>query len=101
MSPLWPYRVNTLITLDALPPVLVSLRDRSQPVVENSPETAESQVVWSSVGLDNVEHTLTVSVGVGENLAIVDGLLYVIQYFLPLFPFHYQRARDTFRIRVF
>ncbi|KAF8187170.1 hypothetical protein BJ912DRAFT_970385 [Pholiota molesta] len=78
MSPLWPYRVNTLITLDELPPILVSLRDRSQPEVENSPETAESQVVWSSVGLDNVEHTLTVSVGVGENLAIVDGLLYTV-----------------------
>ncbi|KAF9477854.1 hypothetical protein BDN70DRAFT_809947 [Pholiota conissans] len=83
LSPLWPYRLNTLITLDDQPPVLVSLRDHNQPVVENGPETTASQVVWSATGLDNVEHTLVISVGNGEDVAVVDGLLYVIRYFLP------------------
>ncbi|KAF8660456.1 hypothetical protein AX16_001636 [Volvariella volvacea WC 439] len=77
MSPLWPYRVTTGLQLDAEPPELIELIDRSRPTSEDGgPETVESQVVWSRTGLENGTHTLTIFIAVDEPFAIVDALIY-------------------------
>ena len=76
-SPLWTFQVTTLVTLDSLPPVLLDLRDYTQPLDVNGPETVQSSVVWSQTDLANTQHTLLVSVGPGQTLAILDTLVYV------------------------
>ena len=80
---MWTFSVTTQVGLDDLPPVLLDLRDYTQPFANNGPETAQSSVVWSETGLANTQHTLVVSVGPGETLAILDTLVYV--FFLSLF----------------
>jgi len=75
LSPLWPYRVNTAISLDSSPVSLIELVDRSQPDIGHGPETAPFRVVWSATGLANTQHTLQISVGAGQPFAIVDGLM--------------------------
>jgi hypothetical protein len=74
MSPLWPYLVNTAITLDSGPPILVDLVDHSRPNTVEGPETVQSQVVWGASGLNNTQHTLVMSVGAGQPYAIMDTL---------------------------
>ncbi len=76
LSPLWPYRVNTAISLDSSPASLIELVDNSRPGTGQGPETAPFRVVWSATGLANTQHTLQISVGVGQSFAIVDGLMY-------------------------
>jgi len=75
MSPLWPYRVSTAVSVDGGPAIVVSLVDSSRPDARTGPETVNSSIVWSAVGLENREHTLVVSVAVGEPFAIVDAFL--------------------------
>ncbi|KIM38681.1 hypothetical protein M413DRAFT_447638 [Hebeloma cylindrosporum] len=75
-SPLWPFRVSTALSLDGEPAQTVDLTDYTVPTVDDGPETVQSQVVWSLVGLENTEHTLVISVGAGEDIAIVDALMY-------------------------
>ena len=81
MSPLWPYVVNTALSIDSGAVTLVDLTDRSRPyvsvVVGNVSETVQSRVVWGSTGLANTQHTLSISIGTGQTYAIVDGLMYV------------------------
>jgi hypothetical protein len=77
-SPLWTFQVTTLVTLDDLPPVLLDFRDNTQPLDINGPETVQSSVVWSQTGLENTQHTLLVSVGPGQTLAVLDTLVYVL-----------------------
>ena len=75
MSPLWPYLVNTAISLDHGPSTLVDLVDHSRPPTDGGPETVQSQVVWKATGLNNTQHNLLISVGAGQPYAIVDGLM--------------------------
>lgn len=75
-SPLWPFHVTTALSLDGESPQTIDLRDHSVPPVDDGLETVASQVVWSLVGLENTEHTLVISVGTGEDIAIVDALMY-------------------------
>jgi len=75
MSPMWPYRVTTAVSLDGGPAIVVNLVDSTRPDVGTGPETANSSIVWSAVGLENREHTLVVSVPVGDPYAIVDAFL--------------------------
>lgn len=86
-SPLWPFRVSTALSLDGEPAQTIDLRDYSVPRVNDGPETVQSQVVWSLVGLENTEHTLVISVGAGEDIAIVDALMCVARarFFVYLF----------------
>ena len=65
------------MALDDSPPVLLDLRDYTQPLDINGPETVQSSAVWSQTGLANTRHTLLVSVGSGQTLAILDTLVYV------------------------
>jgi hypothetical protein len=85
-SPLWPYRVNVVIQLDSRPSQLVPLVDTSRPDAGLGPATVASNIVWSSTGLDNIQHTIVVSVAPGEPYAIVDGLMsaFFHQLFLSL-----------------
>lgn len=75
---MWTFSVTTQVELDDLPPVLLDLRDYTQRFENNGPETVQSSVVWSQTGLENTQHTLVVSVGPGESLAILDTLVYVL-----------------------
>ena len=76
LSPRWPYRVNVAISLDSAPLQFVNLVDRTRPDAGSGPETVESQIVWNSTGLENIQHTLVVSVAEGQPYAIVDGLMF-------------------------
>jgi hypothetical protein len=75
MSPLWPYLVNTAISLDSAPLVLIDLVDHSRPDVGMGPETVQSQVVWGEAALGNRQHSLVISVGANQPYAIVDTLM--------------------------
>ena len=66
------------MALDGSQPTLLDLRDYTQPLEIDGPETVQSSVVWSQTGLANTQHTLLVSVGPGETLAILDTLVYVL-----------------------
>ena len=75
MSSLWPYVVNTAISLDGGAPVLLDLQDHSQPNAGGGPPTAKSRIVAKADGLENKQHTVRVSVGVGQHYAIMDMLM--------------------------
>lgn len=75
MSPLWPYLVNTAVSVDSAQPILIDLVDHSKPNVGVGPETVQSKVVWGEAGLANKQHTLVISVGAGQPYAIVDALM--------------------------
>ena len=79
MSPLWPYLVNTAVSLDSGPTDLIDLTDHSRPENPggNGSETVKSQVVWGVTGLTKSQHTLLISVGAGQPYAIVDALMWV------------------------
>ena len=81
-SPLWPFRVSTALSLDGASAQTVDLTDNSVPTVDDGPETVQSQVVWSLVGLENTEHTLVISVATGEDIAILDALMCVTRQFI-------------------
>lgn len=76
MSSLWPYVVNTAISLDGGAPVLFDLQDHTQPNVGSGPPTAKSRIVAKADGLENKQHTVRVSVGAGQHYAILDMLIY-------------------------
>ncbi|KAF8888149.1 hypothetical protein CPB84DRAFT_1473740 [Gymnopilus junonius] len=75
-SPLWPYLVNTAISLDEGPITLVDLVDHSRNDTVTGPETVQSHVVWNATGLNYTRHLLNISVGAGQPFAVVDGLIY-------------------------
>lgn len=79
LSPLWPYLVNTAVSLDSGPILLIDLVDHSSSTsAVQGPETVESHVVWNATGLANGPHRLVISVGAGQPFAIVDGLIYTV-----------------------
>ena len=69
--------MTTVVSLDATDSSLLDLRDHDVPFHQDGSETAGSQVIWSMDDLDNRVHILNVSVGVGEDLAILDALVCV------------------------
>jgi hypothetical protein len=84
LSPLWPYTVNTAVSLDSGSITLIDLVDHSRPSTGQGPETVQSQVVWNATGLTNTQHNLRISVGAGQPFAIVDALMYVLSPLLKL-----------------
>ncbi|KIM38712.1 hypothetical protein M413DRAFT_420070 [Hebeloma cylindrosporum] len=76
MSPLWPYLVNTAITLDDGPLVLLDLVDHNHVNTGAGTATVKSQIVAKATGLEYTEHTITISVGANQPYAIVDTLIY-------------------------
>lgn len=78
MSPRWPYRVNTQISLDSGAPILLDLVDHSRPDARQGSETVQSEVIWGASNLSNTRHSLVMSVGPGQPYAIVDALMYTV-----------------------
>jgi len=76
ISPLWPYLVNTAVSLDSGPITLIDLVDHSSPSTGQGFETIPYQVVWHATGLANTQHNLLISVGDGQPYAVVDGLIF-------------------------
>jgi hypothetical protein len=75
-SPLWPFRVTTAVSLDRDKSELIDLRDYDVRFLQDGAETTRSEIIWSADGLENTSHTFNVSVGDGEDLAILDYLVY-------------------------
>jgi len=70
--------VTTSVSIDGGAPDLLDLRDYDHRFHQDGPETAASQVVWFMEDLRNATHTLNVSVGMSEDLAILDTLVCVV-----------------------
>ena len=68
--------MTTAVSLDGDQPDLIDLRDYDVPFKQDGAEVANSSIVWYTDGLDNTSHLLNISVGAGEDLAIVDYLVY-------------------------
>ncbi|KAG5642495.1 hypothetical protein DXG03_002719 [Asterophora parasitica] len=79
-SPLWPYTVNTAVSLDSSAPVLLDLTDHdaSTPGSEDGAATVRSHPIRGFTNLVNTQHTFVVSVGAGQPFAIVDALIYTV-----------------------
>jgi hypothetical protein len=75
-SPLWPFKVTTAISLDGDKSDLIDLRDYDVPLHQDGAETSRSEILWYADGMANTSHLLNVSVGDGEDLAILDYLVY-------------------------
>jgi len=75
MSPLWPYLVNTAITLDDGALVLLDLVDHSHADMGAGSATVKSRVVAKATVLEYTEHTTRISVGANQPYAIVDSLM--------------------------
>ncbi len=75
MSSLWPYNVTTQVQLDSRPSEVLNLKDLNSPDTGGGRETVQSHIVWAAKGLENARHTLTITVGLGEEWAIVDAFM--------------------------
>lgn len=60
-----------------MPTELLDLVDHGFVGQPGSAETLASRAIWGKADLDNVQHTLVISVGAGEPYGIVDGLMCV------------------------
>ena len=61
LSPLWPYQIGMLASLDALSADFINVTDPNATTVFNGDSTVSSHPVWSSTGLDNKPHVLVLS----------------------------------------
>ncbi|KAK0455299.1 uncharacterized protein EV420DRAFT_1273006 [Desarmillaria tabescens] len=77
IAPLWPYEVNTEVTLDNGPSTTVDLTDTSATSAGNGSETVMWDVRWSQTGLSNTTHTLRISMAPGGQYIVVDAIRYV------------------------
>lgn len=73
----WPYNVSSAVALDGGPAVLLDLTDHTRAATDGGPATVKAAVVGRAVGLLNVTHTLTVSVGAGQPFTVVDAIVCV------------------------
>jgi len=76
MSPEWPYTVNTLLTLDSDPPVVVDMTSSNTLPIGSVGPNVVSQVLWGRTGLSNTEHTLVASLVTGGRYIVVDAFMY-------------------------
>jgi hypothetical protein len=77
MSPLWPYPVNSMLSLDGSPGECVNMQDFSQPSTGGGSETVQSAPVWGVQGLEDAEHELVVSMCPGGQYVVVDAFMCV------------------------
>ena len=64
------------MSLDGDRTELIDLRDYDVHFLQDGAETSRSEVIWYTDGLENTSHIFNVSVGDGEDLAILDYLVY-------------------------
>ena len=74
MAPLWPYNVTTVVTLDGGPPQLIQMADPHNSKPDGSNPTVNTSVLWGQTGLENVQHTLVMSMAPNGTYVIVDAL---------------------------
>jgi hypothetical protein len=78
LAPLWPYDVNTSLTLDKSDPIVINLTDPNNDTAPfGSLPTVQSQILWQQSGLDNIEHNVLLSLASGGTYIAVDALMYV------------------------
>ncbi|KAJ3501497.1 hypothetical protein NLJ89_g9311 [Agrocybe chaxingu] len=77
MSPKWPYRVSTQLTLDGQQTRILILQDNSVPIDVND-GMVRSSVVGYYEGTTNIEHTIRVSVPPGDPYAVVDMFIFEV-----------------------
>lgn len=81
LSPLWPYVVNTAISLDNHPPFPVDLTDTAHLSQGGIAETVKYQVVWGATGLENTTHTVVASmVPTDGSYVVVDAFTYGVEH---------------------
>ncbi|KAK0431534.1 hypothetical protein EV421DRAFT_166902 [Armillaria borealis] len=78
LAPLWPYKVDTQVTLDNGPSTTVDLTNTSAKSVGNGSETVMWNVRWSRTGLSNTSHTLRMSMAPGGQYIVVDAIMYTV-----------------------
>jgi hypothetical protein len=74
LAPLWPYTVNTLVTLDSNQSFVVNLTDSLSGTVGES-EDEPATVLWSLTGLTNTQHTLVASMWDEGIYVVMDALM--------------------------
>ncbi|KAK0473903.1 hypothetical protein IW261DRAFT_1341976 [Armillaria novae-zelandiae] len=74
IAPLWPYAVNTEVTLDNSS-TIIDLTDTSTKSVGTGPETVMWNVRWSRTGLSNTPHTLRISMAPSGQYIVVDAIM--------------------------
>ena len=77
LSPLWPYPVNSLISLDGDVGECVDLYDRGGVSDAEGSETVRSDIVWQRLNLSNTRHTVRVSACPVGDFIVVDGFMCV------------------------
>ncbi|CAA7269801.1 unnamed protein product [Cyclocybe aegerita] len=77
ISPKWPYRVTTRLTIDGQRTMLLDLQDNSMPIDVND-GMVRSSVVGYYEGTTNIEHTIRVSVPPGDPYAVVDMFIFEV-----------------------
>jgi hypothetical protein len=71
LAPKWPYTVDSYVSLDGGPRVLVDMTALGTPNVDGH-ETVQSAALWSANGLENIVHHVVVTLG-PSGYAVVDG----------------------------
>lgn len=77
LSQKWPFHVTTDITLDDGPAVLLDLQEYRKMSTIPEEDYGQAIVIASATGLENREHTVRISVGTGEQYAVMDMLMCV------------------------
>lgn len=75
-APLWPYLVNTTVTVDNGTSHFIDLTDYASVGKDGTGqvETVLSQVRWSQTGLEDANHTLVATMVPGATYLVVDAI---------------------------
>ncbi|KAJ7190670.1 hypothetical protein GGX14DRAFT_381958, partial [Mycena pura] len=74
LAPRWPYAVNTQLSLDGGPAIIVNLTDPdASTTAAGGSESAQSRVAWSATALPNTTHTLFLTMARGGEFIVADG----------------------------
>ena len=91
-SPLWPYAVDSLISIDGGPGDCVNLRDPTRNSSVDGVETETSAPRWRRIGLQNTQHSVVVSHCANGSFVVVDAFTYVL-YHIQIAPtFEHRRS---------
>jgi len=77
MAPLWPYTVNTLVTVDSGTPMVVNMTGSNNGTVGDS-EDEPSRVLFAQTGLPNTTHTFVASMWNNGTFVVIDALIYTV-----------------------
>ncbi|KAK0199896.1 hypothetical protein DFS33DRAFT_1267393 [Desarmillaria ectypa] len=76
LSPLWPYWVNSTITIDGRDETTLNLTDPFASTTDSGgSESSPYNVRWSKTGLSNSSHEVVVSMARSGSWVIVDGFM--------------------------